>query len=43
MYNDENFKACKYKNVEENIIKDAKNIFRLKKLRKETHDPHFTV
>ena len=28
----------KYKDIEENIIKDVRNLFRLKKLRKETND-----
>ena len=27
-----------YRNVEENIIKDVRNLFRLKKLKKETND-----
>ena len=27
-----------YKNIKENIIKDVRNLFRLKKLKKETND-----
>ena len=27
-----------YKNIEENIIKDVRNVFSLKKLKKETND-----
>ena len=30
-----NLRLKKYKNIEENIIKDARNLFRLKKLNKK--------
>ena len=38
IYNDEKFKASKDENVEEKIIQDVWNLFRFRKLKKETND-----
>ena len=37
-YNNEKFKTWRITNIEKNIIKDVRNLFRSKKLKKETKD-----
>ena len=32
-----------YKNIKENIIKDVRSLFRLKKIKSETDDPQLKV